>query len=195
MRSAAVLAIVLVNEFAFYRSRRQGWQPGLERYRISCAKLPIARSFCSMTSTSNVTLNTRGNQDAGPLCLPLKNEMTSRKTIRIMKDTQSTKREINVLFEKQSIDQGHRAGARDFPVQNRMIRPLRWTDLFATARGMCPWQASGSGRSVYHEAHKEHEGIRERSVRGPVVVPARVASEPRSHNRSFDSAERRIPAS
>jgi hypothetical protein len=65
-----------------------------------------------------------------------------------------------------SIDEGHRAGARDFPVQNRMIRPLRWTDWFATARGMCPWQASGSGRSVYHEAreeHKEHEGIREKA--------------------------------
>ena len=89
-------------------------------------------------------------------------------------------------------DQGHRAGARSFPVQNRMIRPLRWTDLFATTRGMCPRQASGSGRSVDYE---EHEGIRERSVRCHTVVPARGASEPRSHNRSFDSAERRIPSS
>ena len=92
-------------------------------------------------------------------------------------------------------DQGHRAGARDFPVQNRLIRPLRCTDLLATARGMCPGQSSGSGRSVDHEAHEEHEAIRERSVRCHLVVPARGAREPRSHNRSFDSAERRIPAS
>jgi hypothetical protein len=76
-----------------------------------------------------------------------------------------------------------------------MIRPLRRTDLFASARGICPWQASGSGRSVDHEAHEEHEAIRERSVRAQIAVPARGAREPRSHNRSCDSAERRIPAS
>ena len=73
-----------------------------------------------------------------------------------------------------------------------MIRPLRWTDLFATARGMCRWQVSGSWRSVDHEAH---EAIGARSVRCHIAVPARGAREPRSHNRSFDSAARRIPSS
>ncbi len=46
-----------------------------------------------------------------------------------------------------------------------------------------------------HEAHEEHEVIRERSVRCHLVVPARGASEPRSHNPSFDSVVRRIPSS
>ena len=46
-----------------------------------------------------------------------------------------------------------------------------------------------------HEAHEEHEVFRARGVRGHHFVPARGASEPRSHNRSFDSAERRIPSS
>ena len=49
--------------------------------------------------------------------------------------------------------------------------------------------------SSLHEAHEEHEVIRARGVRGHHFVPARGASEPRSHNRSFDSAERRIPSS
>ena len=50
-------------------------------------------------------------------------------------------------------------------------------------------------RFSYHEGHEEHEAIRARSVRCHIAVPARGVSEPRSHNRSFDSAARRIPSS
>ena len=43
------------------------------------------------------------------------------------------------------IDQGHRAGGRDFPVQNRMIRPLWCTDLFATVAECSHGRQAGRG--------------------------------------------------
>ncbi len=48
-------------------------------------------------------------------------------------------------FLIQSIDQGHRAGARDLPVQNRMIRPLWCTDLFATVAECAHGRQAGRG--------------------------------------------------
>ncbi len=60
-------------------------------------------------------------------------------------------------------------------------RPKKSPDTFASAG--------------YHEAHEEHEGFSEKSIRCVIVVPARGTSESRSHNRSCDSAARRIPSS
>ncbi len=67
--------------------------------------------------------------------------------------------------------------------------------LVSHGRGMFPWRTSGSPRSVDHEAHEEHEGIGQRSVRYHLLLAARDASEPRSNNRSCDSAARRSPSS
>ena len=67
--------------------------------------------------------------------------------------------------------------------------------LVSHRRGMFPWRTSGSPRSVDHEVHEEHEGIGQRSVRYHLLLPARRASEPRSNDRSCDSATRRSPSS
>ena len=84
-------------------------------------------------------------------------------------------------------DRGHQAGARDFPVQKPSHSTAPADRLVRYGRGKFRWQTSGAQRSVDHEAHEEHEGIRERSVRCHPLVPARGDNEPQSYNRSCDS--------
>ena len=101
--------------------------------------------------------------------------------------------ERRVVREVRTGERPRSPGARDSSSKSS-YSPAPVHRLVRHDRGMFPWQTSGLPRSVDHEAHEEHEGIRERSVRYDLFVPARGASEPRSHNRSCDSAARRIPS-
>ena len=60
-------------------------------------------------------------------------------------------------------DQVRRAGARDFPVQNRVIRPLRWTDWFATV-AECSHGRQAGRRVQCTTKHTKHTKVSEKEA-------------------------------
>ncbi len=55
---------------------------------------------------------------------------------------------------------GHREVARDFPVQNRVIRPFRWTDLFATVPKRSDGRQAGRGDRCTAKHTKSTKGTK-----------------------------------